>query len=74
MTNTPSGPSLSGDDARCSTTQWSANTLRLAGVMGVTLAPQPRDEPNATVHREIYALDGTYAEARSAAAEARHVR
>jgi hypothetical protein len=55
----------------CSTTQWSANTLRLADAMGITLAAQPRDEPNATMHREIYALDGTYAEARSAAAAAR---
>lgn len=51
----------------CSTTQWSANTLRLAEAMGITLAAQPRDEPNATMSREIYALDGTYAVALAAA-------
>jgi hypothetical protein len=50
----------------CSAVHWSANTYRLAEVVGVTLAAQPRDEPNADLHREIYALDGTYADARAA--------
>jgi len=49
----------------CSTLHWSGPTLRLAHVLGVALAHQPKDEPNAALHREIYALDGTYAEARS---------
>jgi hypothetical protein len=50
----------------CSAVHWSSNTLRLAEVLGVSLAEQPRDEPNAALNREIYALDGTYAEAQAA--------
>lgn len=55
----------------CSTTHWSGNALRLSQALGVSLAPLPRDEPNAALHREIYALDGTYEEARAAVARRR---
>ncbi len=50
----------------CGATHWSANSLRLAEVLGVCLAARPRDEPGSDLHREIYALDGTYAETKAA--------
>jgi hypothetical protein len=43
---------------------WSSQALRLAAALEVALASHPKDEPNATLHREIYGLDGTYAEGR----------
>jgi hypothetical protein len=52
----------------CEATHWSANTLRLAEVLGVGLAARPRDEPASNLHREIYSLDGTYAETKVAMA------
>jgi len=52
----------------CGTTNWSANALRLAEVLGVCLAARPWDEPGSNLHREIYALDGTYAETKAAMA------
>lgn len=58
----------------CSALHWSGHALRLADVLNVSLAPQPRDEANAALHREIYALDGTYAEARAAVMTARSIR
>lgn len=54
----------------CSATHWSANALRLAEVLGVRLAARPRDEPGSDIHREIYALDGTFAETMAARAPA----
>lgn len=50
----------------CSGQHWSGQVTRLARTLGVELAASPREEPNATMHREIYALDGTYEEARAA--------
>ena len=50
----------------CEATHWSASVLRLAEVLGVSLATHPRDEPASNLHREIYALDGTYAETKAA--------
>jgi hypothetical protein len=58
----------------CSALHWSSNTLRLADVLGVSLAAQPRDEPNAALHRELYALDGTYAEAQAGVTVGKGVR
>lgn len=52
----------------CQATHWSANALRLAEVLGVGLATRPRDEPASSLHREIYALDGAYAETKAAMA------
>ena len=52
----------------CGTTQWSASALRLAEVLGVGLATRPREEPASNLHREIYSLDGTYAETMAAMA------
>lgn len=51
----------------CGATHWSASALRLADVLGVGLAANPREEPASNLHREIYALDGTYAETMAAA-------
>lgn len=58
----------------CSALVWSSNTHRLAHVLGVVLAPQPREEPDITLHREIYALDGTYAEAKAASPAGKRAR
>ena len=58
----------------CSALHWSDNALRLAHLLGVTLAAQLRDEPDSALHREIYSLDGTYAEAKVTLAAGRGVR
>ncbi len=46
----------------CGALRWSAPTLRMAAKLGVVLAATPRDETNgASLHREIFRLDGTFA-------------
>lgn len=58
----------------CSALHWSGHVTRLAETLGVQLAASPREEPNATMHREIYALDGTYEEALAARDAGKGVR